>query len=48
MQCSVRWDNPAGIALYRKQGFALVDITEDGGEYFVVKPLQAQEECQTR
>ncbi len=44
MQCSVEWANAAAIALYRKCGFALVDITdEEGGEYFVVKPLQAQE-----
>jgi len=40
MRCNVRWDNLAGIALYRKCGFALTDITdEEGGEYFVVKPL---------
>ena len=41
MRCNVKWDNPAAIALYRKCGFALTDITdEDGEEYFVVKPLQ--------
>jgi ribosomal protein S18 acetylase RimI-like enzyme len=41
MRCNVRRDNPAGIALYRKCGFALTDITgEEGSEYFVVKPLQ--------
>jgi len=40
MRCNVRWDNLAGIALYRKCGFALTDITDEGGgEYFVVKPL---------
>lgn len=49
MRCNVRWDNPAGIALYRKCGFALVDITDEhGGEYFVVKPLQTQEVRPTR
>jgi ribosomal protein S18 acetylase RimI-like enzyme len=48
MRCNVNWDNPAGIALYRKCGFALTDITdEEGGEYFVVKPLQLAEECRT-
>lgn len=46
MRCNVRWDNPAGIALYRKCGFALADITdEEGGEYFVLKPLQVAEEA---
>jgi len=41
MRSNVKWDNPAGIALYRKCGFALTDITdEEGGEYFVVRPLQ--------
>ena len=45
MRCNVKWDSPAGIALYRKCGFALTDITDDdGGEYFVVKPLQTAEE----
>jgi len=45
MRCSVKWDNPAGIALYRKCGFALTDITDTaGGEYFVVKPLQVAED----
>ena len=45
MRCNVEWDNPAGIALYRKCGFALTDITEEGGsEYFVVRPLQVAEE----
>jgi len=40
MRCNVRWDNLAGIALYKKCGFALTDITDEGGgEYFVVKPL---------
>ncbi|MBM4049044.1 MAG: GNAT family N-acetyltransferase [Planctomycetes bacterium] len=41
MRCNVRWDNPAAIALYRKCGFALVDISGPGetGEYFVVRPL---------
>ena len=44
MQCNVKWDNPAGIALYRKCGFALTDVSEaDGGEYFVIKPLQAKD-----
>jgi aminoglycoside 6'-N-acetyltransferase I len=48
MRCNVKWDNPAGIALYRKCGFALTDITdEEGGEYFVVQPLQAAEERPT-
>jgi GNAT superfamily N-acetyltransferase len=48
MRCNVKWDNPAAIALYRKCGFALTDITdEEGGEYFVVKPLQLTEERQT-
>ena len=41
MRCNVKWDNPAGIALYRKCGFALTDISDEGGgEYFVTKPLQ--------
>ena len=41
MRCNVKWDNPAGIALYRKCGFALADITDDeGGQYFVVRALQ--------
>ena len=45
MRCNVQWDNPAGIALYRRCGFALTDISDDeGGEYFVVKPLQGTEE----
>ncbi len=44
MQCNVRWDNPAGIALYKACGFALVDLTEDGGEYFAVKPLAVDRE----
>ena len=40
MRCNVKWDDPAGIALYRRCGFALTDITDEGGgEYFVVKPL---------
>ena len=48
MRCNVKWDNPAGIALYRKCGFALTDITdEEGDEYFVVKPLQVAEERPT-
>ena len=29
MRCNVKWDSPAGIALYRKCGFALTDITDD-------------------
>lgn len=46
MRCNVKWDNPAAIALYRKCGFALTDITdEEGGEYFVVRPLQLAEDC---
>ena len=44
LRCNVKWDNPAGIALYRKCGFALTDVSEaDGGEYFVIKPLQAKD-----
>lgn len=43
IQCNVGWDNPTGLALFRKCGFALVDIAEDGGEYFAVKPLQKGE-----
>lgn len=40
LRCNVKWDNPGAIALYRKCGFALTDITDEGvGEYFVVKPL---------
>ena len=41
MRCNVRWDNPAGIALYRKCGSAVVDISDsdEGGSYFCVKPL---------
>ena len=39
---NVSWDNAAGIALSKKCGFALTDISEpdQGGEYFTVKPLQ--------
>jgi GNAT superfamily N-acetyltransferase len=46
VQHSVAWSNPAAIALYRKCGFALVDVSDDedasrtDGEYFVVKPLR--------
>jgi GNAT superfamily N-acetyltransferase len=38
---SVDWGNPAAIALYRRCGFALTDISDSGqsGEYFIVKPL---------
>jgi GNAT superfamily N-acetyltransferase len=41
MQCSTEWTNLAAIALYRKCGFALTDITDEdeGGEYFVIKSL---------
>ena len=45
VQGNVSWDNPAGIALYRKCGFALTDITDTGGECFVVKPLQSGYAC---
>ena len=39
---NVRWDNPAAIAVAKKCGFALTDISEEGedGRYFTVKPLQ--------
>ena len=39
---NVRWDNPAGIAVAKKCGFAMTDISEEdeGGRYFTVKPLQ--------
>ena len=39
MRCNANWDNPAEIALYRKCGFALADISADGGEYFAVRAL---------
>ena len=41
MRCNVHWDNPAEMALFRKCGFALTDISDndDRGEYFTVKPL---------
>jgi len=41
MRCNVRWDNPAELALFRKCGFALTDVSDEdeGGEYFTVKPL---------
>jgi len=39
---NVSWDNPAEIAVSKKCGFALTDISEEdeGGRYFTVKPLQ--------
>ena len=42
IRCNARWDNPAGLALYKKCGFALTDIRQDDEEerYFTVKPLQ--------
>ena len=39
MRCNANWNNPAEIALYRKCGFALTDISADGGEYFAVRAL---------
>jgi len=39
VRCNVRWDNPAAIRMYRKCGFALADISEEGGEYFAMRPL---------
>ena len=46
-RCNVSWDNQGGIALYRKCGFALADISEDetaapdkAEEYFVIRPLR--------
>lgn len=39
MQCNVQWKNPAGIALLRRCGFALTDISVTGGEYFAVRAL---------
>lgn len=40
-RCNVRWDDPAAIALYRRCGFALTDVSEpgEGGWYFAVRPL---------
>jgi len=42
IRCCVNWDNPAEIALFKKCGFALVDLNEpgEGGEYLAIKPLQ--------
>ncbi len=43
IRCSNNWDNPAETALFRKCGFALTDIGEDGAPepcYFAVRPLQ--------
>ena len=37
---NVRWDNPAATAVAKKCGFALTDISEEGGRYFSIKPLQ--------
>jgi hypothetical protein len=41
LRCSASWSNPGEIALYRKCGFALVDINDEGqgGEYLVVKSI---------
>jgi len=48
MRCNVQWDSAAGIALYRKCGFALAEISDqEGGEYFVVRPLEAREQRPT-
>jgi len=44
MRFNVRWNNPAGIALCRRCGFALTDIHEEAGRYFVVMPLQTAAE----
>lgn len=40
MRCNSSWDNSAEIALYKRCGFALADIGEEGDRhYFTVRPL---------
>lgn len=45
VQASIDWNNPAAIALYKKSGFALTDISDNedpnkvNGEYYAVGPL---------
>ena len=43
IRCSNDWDNPAETALFRKCGFALVDLNDEDEEepcYLAVRPLQ--------
>jgi len=51
VQHSVAWDNPPAIALCRRCGFALVDLSDDDnasrtdGEYFAIRPLSSAGAC---